>query len=305
MRISPLPPLQCLVAFESAVRHGSFTKAAAELYLTQSAISRQIAQLETFLGCSLFVRDHLKLGLTIAGKRYAEQVQGLLTNCAEATFDIMKQEGNLDLTVACSSGIATLWLIPRLGSFRAAHPNVKLRLVVREMVAALRPAELDVGLYSMSQAVDPHYTAHRIFDEEAFPVCSPRYLAGRLIAPAELAGKTLLVLEDVQRQWVSWADWFRRNGVEMPKQADTIRVNLYPQLLELAILDQGVAIGWRYIIDGCLKKGLLVRAARESASNGGGFFLVVPNDRTQSAAVRLFTRWLFSQAKQSLSDSNI
>ena len=114
MRITPLPPLQCLVAFEAAVRHSSFTKAASELHLTQSAISRQIQQLEEFLGRSLFVREHRSLRLTIAGESYAGHVQWLLANCAEATLEVMKRYGDLELTVACSSGVAVLWLTPRL-----------------------------------------------------------------------------------------------------------------------------------------------------------------------------------------------
>ena len=126
MRITPLPPLQCLIAFEAAVRHASFTKAAAELHLTQSAVSRQIQQLEEFLGRSLFVREHRSLRLTIAGEQYAAQVHHLLTQCAEATHDVMKPYGDLELTIACSSGVAVLWLTPRLPNFRATYPNIKL-----------------------------------------------------------------------------------------------------------------------------------------------------------------------------------
>jgi DNA-binding transcriptional LysR family regulator len=209
MRIAPLPPLQCLIAFESAMRHASFTKAAAELHLTQSAISRQIAQLEDFLGRSLFVREHRSLRLTIAGESYAKHVQWLLTNCSEATLDVMKRYGDQELTVACSSGVAVLWLTPRLGAFRAAYPNVHVRMIVRDGLASLSPAEFDVGLYYIRQRAEPHFTARRIFDEEVYPVCSPGYLSGRQLEPADLAQETLLMQEDGQRQWMSWPEWFR------------------------------------------------------------------------------------------------
>jgi len=185
MRIAPLPPLQCLIAFESAMRHASFTKAAAELHLTQSAISRQIAQLEDFLGRSLFVREHRSLRLTIAGERYAKHVQWLLANCSEATLDVMKRYGDQELTIACSSGVAVLWLTPRLGAFRAAYPNIHLRMIVRDGLASLSPAEFDVGLYYIRQRAEPHFTARRIFDEEVYPVCSPGYLDGRKLEPAD------------------------------------------------------------------------------------------------------------------------
>jgi DNA-binding transcriptional LysR family regulator len=121
MPISPLPPLQYLVAFEAVVRHSSFTRAAAELHLSQSAVSRQISHLEEFLGRQLFLREPRRaLQLTVAGRRYASSVQSSLEACSDATFDVMKRYGDLDLTVACSSGFATLWLAPRIGSFYAS-----------------------------------------------------------------------------------------------------------------------------------------------------------------------------------------
>ncbi|MEM5399885.1 MULTISPECIES: LysR substrate-binding domain-containing protein [Paraburkholderia] len=297
MRITPLPPLPCLVAFEAAVRHASFTRAAAELHLTQSAISRQIQQLEEFLGRSLFVREHRSLRLTIAGEQYAAQVQRLLTQCAEATFDVMKHYGDLELTIACSSGVAVLWLTPRLPAFRAAYPNIKLRLIVRDGLATMSPAEFDVGVYYVRQQAPTHFTARRLFNEEVFPVCSPGYLAGRALAPADLAGETLLLLEDGQRQWMSWPEWFDLNGMTMPKTPQGITINHYPQLVQLAILGQGVALGWRYMIDACIEDGLLVRVGESSASHGGGYYVISPNERAQNQAARLFTRWLFEQAE--------
>ncbi|WP_086380325.1 LysR substrate-binding domain-containing protein [Caballeronia sordidicola] len=305
MRIAPLPPLQCLIAFEAAVRHASFTKAAAELHLTQSAISRQIAQLEEFLGRSLFVREHRALRLTIAGDRYAKHVQWLLANCSEATLDVMKRYGDQELTIACSSGVAVLWLTPRLGEFRAAHPNVRIRMIVRDGLASLSPAEFDVGLYYVRQRAEPHFTARRIFDEDVYPVCSPSYLAGRLLQPADLTCETLLMQEDGQRQWMSWPEWFRLNEVAMPDSPQSVVVNHYPQLVQMAILGQGVVLAWRHMIDACLKEGLLVRATHSSASHGGGYYVLSPNDRSQNQAARLFTRWLFDQAEQQVASAKL
>ena len=299
MRITPLPPLQCLIAFEAAVRHASFTKAAAELHLTQSAISRQIQQLEEFLGRSLFVREHRSLRLTIAGEQYAAQVHHLLTQCAQATHDVMKPYGDLELTIACSSGVALLWLTPRLPDFRAAYPNIKLRLIVRDGLASMSPAEFDVGVYYVRQQAPAEYTARRLFDEEVFPVCAPGYLAGRTLDAADLANETLLRLEDGQRQWMSWSEWFDMNDVDRQKaQPQDITINSYPQIVQMTILGQGVSLGWRYMIDACIEAGLLVRVTEASASHGGGYYVISPNDRAQNQAARLFTRWLFEQAEQ-------
>ncbi|QGZ64995.1 LysR substrate-binding domain-containing protein [Paraburkholderia acidisoli] len=299
MRITPLPPLPCLVAFEAAVRHASFTRAAAELHLTQSAISRQIHQLEAFLGRSLFVREHRALRLTIAGEQYAAQVHRLLTQCAEATLDVMKHYGDLELTIACSSGVAVLWLTPRLPQFRAAYPNIKLRLIVRDGLNSMSPAEFDVGVYYVRQQAPAHFAARRLFNEQVFPVCSPAYLAGRTLAPADIVGETLLLLEDGQRQWMSWPEWFDLNGVTLPKapQRHGIVINHYPQLVQMAILGEGIALGWRYMIDACLDQGLLVRVGEAAASHGGGYYVISPNDRKESQGARIFARWLFEQAE--------
>jgi DNA-binding transcriptional LysR family regulator len=198
------------MSFRVRIGHApcQFHKGRRELHLTQSAISRQIAQLEDFLGRSLFVREHRSLRLTIAGERYAKHVQWLLNNCSEATLDVMKRYGDQELTVA-SSGVAVLWLTPRLGAFRAAYPNVHVRMIVRDGLASLLPAEFDVGLYYTRQRAAPHFTAPRIFDEKVYPVCSPGSLGGRRLEPSDLAQETLLMQEDGQRQWMSWPEWFR------------------------------------------------------------------------------------------------
>ncbi|GLU31575.1 LysR substrate-binding domain-containing protein [Trinickia caryophylli] len=295
MRISPLPPLQCLIAFEASVRHASFTRAAVELNLTQSAISRQIGQLEEFLGRTLFLREPRALRLTVAGERYASRVRTLLEECSEATFEIMKRYGDFDLSVACSSGIGILWLTPRLCAFRAAHPNVNLRLIVRDSLASLAPSEFDVGLYYLRDRCESHLDAERLIDEEVFPVCSPDYLDGRLVSPAELLEHTLLTHEDRQRPWMSWDEWLELNGVIMAKKPKIIAANHYPQLVQMAVYGQGIVLGWNRLIDQYLEKRQLVRATRETATHGGGYYIVTPHERTMNRAATLFTRWLAQQ----------
>ncbi|CAG9176729.1 LysR substrate-binding domain-containing protein [Cupriavidus respiraculi] len=296
MRISPLPPLPCLVAFEAAMRQGSFTRAAAELHLTQSAISRQVAQLERFLGKKLFVREPRALRLTVSGQRYAEQVQRLLVGCAEATEEVMKRKGPTELTVACSSGVAVLWLTPRLARFRAAHPDYHLRLIVNDSLASLSDTEFDIGMYYLRGGPPPGLSARRLYDEEVFPVCAPHYLNGRRLRPADLPGETLLMLEDGQRQWMSWQTWLAHNGVPDARSANAMVANQYPILLQLAMEGQGIALAWRHMIDACLREGLLVRACDAAASLGGGYYALWPQDRVETASARAFRNWLVRQS---------
>jgi DNA-binding transcriptional LysR family regulator len=97
---------------------------------------------------------------------------------------------------------------------------------------------------------------------------------------------------------MSWPEWLALNHVQMLKTPQAVTINHYPQLVQMAILGQGVVLGWRHMIDACLDEGLLVRATHESASHGGGYYIVSPNDRAQNQAARLFTRWAFEQADQ-------
>lgn len=296
MRITPLPPLPCLVAFESAMRHGSFTKAAAELHLTQSAISRQVAQLERFLGKKLFFREPRALRLTVSGQQYAEQVQRLLVRCAEATEDVMKRKGQVELTVACSSGVAVLWLTPRLAAFRARHPDFHVRLLVNDSLASLSGTDFDVGIYYLREGAPSGIAAQRLYDEEVFPVCAPSYLNGRTLSVADLPRESLLVLEDAQRIWMSWPAWFARNGLRETRFERELVANTYPVLVQMAIEGQGIVLGWRYMIDRCLAAGLLVRACDASASLGGGYYVAWPRDRAEPAAARAFRQWLIEES---------
>lgn len=297
MRISPLPPLPSLIAFEAVTRHGSFTRAAAELHLTQSAVSRQIAQLERFLGKKLFLREPRALRLTVSGQRYAALVQRLLVDCAEATEDVMKRKGHQELTVACSSGVAVLWLTPRLARFRALHPDCRLRLIVNDSLASLSETDFDMGIYFLRDGPPSGMAARRLYDEEVFPVCSPSYLAGRRLAPQDLCHETLLLLEDGQRQWMSWQNWLAHNGMPDARIERQILSNQYPILLQLAMEGHGIVLAWRHMIDACMQAGLLVRACQASASLGGGYYAVWPRDRIEHAAARSFRSWLVAESE--------
>ncbi|OHV08394.1 LysR substrate-binding domain-containing protein [Kushneria phosphatilytica] len=295
MRIHPLPPMHTLVAFEAAVRHGSFTRAARELNLSQSALSRQILALEAYLGRTLFVREPRHLKLTRAGERYAPQVRDLLQTCARATGEVMKHAGENELTLACSSGIAQFWLTPRLSRFHAEHPEIHLNLIVRDGVNTLSGFEFDFGLYYLRRYPPPGFHARQLLPEEVLPVCAPALLNGRRLTPLELTEQTLLVLEDAQSPWMSWADWFRQHDISDLSRTRTLAFNLYPPLVEMAVLGQGVVLGWRHIIDSRLESGALVPASDHTASHGGGFHLLTPVDRRENRAMRVFRRWLLAQ----------
>lgn len=308
MRMSPLPPLNSLIAFEAAVRHMSFTRAAVELNLSQSAVSRQIVHLEAFLGRKLFVRQQRRLTLTRAGETYALQVRSILDDCVNATAEVMKSTGENELTVACTAGVAQFWMAPRLGDFRRQYPNFKLRLIVRDGVTSLSSFEFDIGLYYLKQAALPGFETTYAIPEKVFPVCAPAYLAAcreryglgehQKLEPEYLLQETLLTLEDAQSLWISWRDWFRYHDVTISPATQAVIFNHYPTLVEMAVFEQGIVLGWRHVIDSQIERGRLVVASNHWASHGGGYYLITPDERRENVATRCFKRWLLEISPQ-------
>ncbi|RRV10415.1 LysR family transcriptional regulator [Pseudomonas sp. v388] len=297
MRIEPLPPLQNLIAFEATVRHGSFTRAASELHLTQSAISRQVAQLEEFLGRALFRREHKRIHLTVAGQIYAEQIHRVLTLCAEATAQVITHSGEQQLTLACSSGVAALWLGPLLGRYRDEFPGVDIRLRVVDGLDSLVRAEFDLALYFLREASPPGLDSRLLFPESVSAYCAPGYLHGALLEPAQLLDHCLLMLEDGQRQWLSWNDWFGRQGVDASLIRQRMTVNHYPVLVDLALAGHGVVLGWQPMIDRHVQSGALVPACKVSVGAVGGYHLLTPSGQTPRRAARAFEQWLTRQVE--------
>jgi LysR family transcriptional regulator, glycine cleavage system transcriptional activator len=296
MALSPLPPLACLQAFEASARHLSFTRAGQELHLSTSAVSRQISQLEEFLGRRLFMREHNTLRLTPAGEAYKDDVRRVLELCSNATSSLMARVVKSRLTVSCTAGVAALWLTPRIGAFIDVNPDVDLRVIVRDHIGVVSPSEYDVGMFYLRNPRVPGTHARKLFEERVFPVCSPSYLKGRRLAPAELPSHTLLMLEDAERSWMSWHSWFERTGLDRPALGQTFIANSYPLLVQLAVYGKGIALAWNRVIDPLIEQGALVPASDAHATMGGAYFVTWPSDRAETSAARRFRDWMMAQA---------
>lgn len=298
MRISPLPPFDNLVAFEAVSRHKSFTRAAKELNITQSAVSRRVLQLEEFIGRPLFTRGARALRLTITGQQYVEQIDKLLNHMSDVTRDVMKSDNPMSLTIACASGTASLWLAPRLPDFIHQNPNIKVRIIAREGVSNLAQSEYDVGIYYLRSNPPNGFDAQQIIKEKVHALCSPCYLGGQQLKPCELLNKTLLVADEPQRIWMTWIDWLSLCDVQNTKINHAITANKYLLLVQLAIQGQGLLLGWEGMIDPFIQQGLLVKASDASATLGGGYSLIWPIDRQKILPVRYFKKWVLEQVEK-------
>jgi putative choline sulfate-utilization transcription factor len=293
-----LPPLGPLVAFEAVARHLSITRAADELALTQAAVSRKIAALESELGVRLFDRLHRSLRLTGEGERLQAAASSSLSHLAETAEQLRRRGLSAQVEVSTTIAFASFWLMPRIPQFRAQHPEIELRLSVSDPYVDPAREGVDAGIrYGGGdwQGV----VAEHLFDEEVFPVCSPGYLDQHpeLADLATLAQQTLLHLDVDYHAWTDWATWFRELGATPPPRRRGLQFNTYTILIQAATAGQGVALGWRHMVDDFLAQGSLVRPIEASYRPRGAYYLVKPKGREPEAEVTAFTDWLLAEAR--------
>ncbi len=297
MKIAPLPPLNTLVSFEAAARHLSITLAAEELNITQSAVSKQIKRLEAYMGHPLFIRASRRIQLTSTGTRLYHCAHDALQELARVTGEIREAGGGARVTVATTSAMASLWLLPRIGGFRRENEDVDLRILASDQVRDLRRLECDVALY-YCRVPPAGLSVTPLFSEEIFPVCSPGYQrrGGRLETLDDLRSCTLLHLVDADIDWINWPAWFKGIGETMPVLAKRLDINNYPMLLQAAVMDQGVALGWTHLVDDLLLSGALVRPVDAMLRTSAQFSLIEPKRNGPSeASVERFRVWLATQ----------
>jgi LysR family glycine cleavage system transcriptional activator len=305
-RRRPRVSLDLLRGFRAAARHLSFTRAAQELYVTQSAISHEIKKLEHQLGQPLFRRLNRTLELTRAGRELldaTEQALGLLDRAIERVAPPAGQA----LAVTTTTSLASLWLAPRLALFTRSHPGINVRIVaVNDMVNLnLEREHLDVAV----RFVPPGWDipgGERLVDYRTFPVCSPRLIrAGPhpLGTPADLAQHVLLDFERVAfgRTWSDWDHWF--DGVRLARiePSGTLHFSHYDQVIQAALEGSGIAIGKLPHLTRYLEQGLLCAPfGRDWVATPGSFYLVVAPDAVEREPVTAFVTWLRGQVREPL-----
>lgn len=297
-----LPSTQALACFEAAARHESYTRAAQELALTQSAVSRQILALEEFLGLELFRRTRHGVSLTPAGTLYARQVRSRLQGLERDTLDIMAHQGlGGSLHLAAVPTFATRWLLPRLSELARVHPDITVHIDTQTRPFLFAETGFDAALYAGTQEQVAHWPgvdAQWLMDEEIVPVCSPGLLAqaaqrdlGRAwqpVGPQVLAG--LPLLQQSTRPY-GWQRWFQAFQVDAPKSLEGPRYELFSMLAVAATHGLGVALIPPLLIEAELARGELVIACANAMPPERAYYLITPR-QPQSAALANFSQWL-------------
>ena len=298
-RTRPLPPLDLLVGFESAARHLSFTRAAGELFLTQSAVSRQIQSLEDYVGAPLFERRHKALALTDAGSAYYRTVSHVLEQLREATRRVREAKAGHVLTVTTTVSFASMWLIPRLARFRKAHPRVDVRIKATHEVADLEREGIDLAIRDCAVQNAPPGSIYLV-GEHLAPLASPEYLREARAAkrplkqPPDLRHHVLLQLHDPKGRWpwLAWAAWFESRGIEDLVPDGTQTFDQYDQVVQAALHGQGIVLGRMSVATQYLREKRLVAIFGQGQLLARAFHAVFAKGAGERGEVRQFVAWL-------------
>ncbi|RQP21751.1 LysR family transcriptional regulator [Piscinibacter terrae] len=289
-----IPSTAALTAFESAARHQSFTRAAAELAVTQSAVCRQVASLEDFLGVKLFRRTKRGITLTEAGVSYHHQVSARLDELERDTLELMAQGGaggTLELGVVPTFG--TKWLLPRLAAFAKAHPGVNVNLAPRVRPFLFDETPLDAAIYA-GDAAWPGTEAHFLMRENLIAVASPALIAPlRTLKPGSL--RRYVLLQQSTRPY-AWRHWFSSLQMEVENDMVGPRLELFSMLTEAAIQGLGIALIPRFLIEEELRAGRLIEVVRHAYLSDRSYYLIYPERKSENATLSAFRDWLIEEA---------
>ena len=299
-RPPPLPSLDFFKGFEAAARHLSFTKAAEELFVTQSAVSRQIQALEQRLGVTLFLRRNRGLALTDAGEQMWRAVDSALRTLHQAVEQVSPGATPKMVTVTSSMAFSSLWLIPRLSGFRRLHPDVDVRISANNQVLDLDRERIDLAIRYCPSRAAPAGSV-RLFGEEILPVCSPALLKDRtrpLKSPQDLRHHVLLHYDEPHRPtpWLTWNVWLENAGVPDLVPAGSLRFNHYDQTIGAALGGQGVALGRRPLVKKLLADRALVAPFPLGSITDRAYFIVRTPATAGRPDVTHFVEWLIAEA---------
>ena len=294
-----LPPLSAIRVFEAAARHLNFTAAAAELGMTQAAVSYQVKLLEERLGVALFRRDGRGVQLTPAGERAAPQVaRGF--DALDAAFARLRSENESMMTVSTTQTFANTWLAWKLGGFQMNNPNMAVRLIATDTITDFAKDEVDVAIRA-GRGPWPGLERHLLFQVYFTPMCSPDFLArhGGKIQPKDLLNLPMISPHD---PW--WPHWLREAGVEVNEDEIRPGVRLDVQAHEghAAMAGQGVAMLTPFLWRNDMAEGRLVRLSDQLSTRGFGYWLVYPEERRAVPKIKRFREWLLQEIGEERAD---
>jgi DNA-binding transcriptional LysR family regulator len=292
-----MPPMASLQAFEAVARRRSFALAAAELHVTASAISHQMARLESQLGVRLLERSAHGVRLIAAGEQYLARVAGALTAIGAATDDVRQGVAN-SLYVHASPSMATLWLMPRLPAFAQANPGISMNLSAAHVHSdfALGPADLDIR-YGVPRW--PDLVVEPLFEERILPLASPAFIRSHRLKRIEQLLDVPLIQSNVNV--VQWIDWFGAFSDKRPPERFTLRFDRAQMAMDAAVLGLGVALESATIAERHLSEGKLRPVfGFHKCLRVKAHFVVYPARHAKRPPVEAFLAWIHTEAARTM-----
>ena len=295
-RKSFLPPVADLLAFEAAARHHSISRAADELHLTQSAVSRQIRQLEEQLGVALFHRVRQRIVLTDVGRLYEADVRAALQQMSEATQKVMASAGGGGLlNLAVLPTLGTRWLIPRLGGFVALHPEVTVNFAARSEPFDFAQEPFDAAIHFGA----PHWAGaacEYLMHEAVVPVCSPAFAERHAIRSAEDLAAVVLLQQSTRP--MQWAEWFEQVGVAGAPALRGPRFEQFSMIAQAAVSGLGAALLPSFLVEAEIAAGTLTVLFPQALTSADAYYLVYAESRAQAPLLRAFRDWIVAEARR-------
>jgi len=291
-----------LVVFESAARLNSFTRAAEELGISQPAVTRHVRAVEAMAGRTLFQRAHNRLSLTPEGRRLWQSVSRGFGDMAETLEALRAEQPRRRLVLATHAGFAQQWLMPRFSELCGLFGDFDVRLMISDS-----DSELDRGDFDLAVRVGAGRWANqhavRLMPEIVFPVASPGLLAARPdlreAMPAALLDVPLLHMDEGDKPWLTWRDWFRAQGVGAAPPRPEVIYNNYPLVLQEALAGKGVALAWRPLTDAAVAQGGLIPVGPRVEPGEMGYYLAWPDREPGRQLAPALQAWFEAKFQES------
>jgi LysR family glycine cleavage system transcriptional activator len=291
-----LASLDLIRGFVAVGRRMSITLAADDLFLTQSAVSRQIIALEEALGVRLLNRGYRSIRFTAEGERFFRVADSALQQLQDGVNALAAGRDRQPVTITATIGVSGLWLMPRLGGFQQRHPDIDVRVAASNKVMDLRTQSADIAIRYCAPANAPPGSL-RLFGEAVAPVADPS-LGVRQLDAESLARQVLIEYDDSNRPWLQWADRLHSMGLSAIKPKGVLRYNQYDQAIRAALEGQGIALGRIALIEPLLSQGRLVAVGGADADHARGYaYWLVQADSTPRDDVQVVLDWIKAEAQ--------
>ncbi len=290
-----LPSLPGLQAFEAVARHASFTRAAEELGLTQTAVSHRIGRLETQLGLRLFLRQGRQVALTDAARGYLSDVRRAFDALYDSTERLLAEDDSSSLTISTLMSFGAKWLVPRIAGFQAIHPEIDTRLLTSSAPADFDREDIDLAI-RYGSGDWPGLRADFLFREQLFPVCSPGLLepGTGLPDPADLSALRLIQITTYPDDWRHWLGRTGALGAGQNSPPDLVfelKFDLAFAAIEAAMDGAGLVMGRLSLVENDLAAGRLIAPFEQRVARRA-YYLVTPEKSAERPKVARFRRWL-------------